>query len=95
MAFVTEEQARKKNCVKSGSFLCVGSSCMGWRWEPKQTRYVKEGTAVPDGWVEITDEWGERNIDEGDGKSKYTEYEKVETERNGYCGIAGYVSTDN
>lgn len=89
MAFVTPEQAKKMRCCKPEFVNCKADECMGWRWKPKETRWVKEGNVIPDGWIPSTT-WDANLSQIEDGK--YTEYEKVETEKTGYCGIAGHIS---
>lgn len=92
MPFVLPEQAKKMRCCKPEFVNCKADECMGWRWKPKETRYVKEGDKVPDGWIVSPDDFEDGLIQEDNGKRKYIYYEKVETEKTGYCGIAGYPS---
>ena len=97
MPFVSPEQAKKMRCCKPEFVNCKADECMGWRWKPKETRYVKEGDKVPDGWVLVQDEFENDVLDtineDRPDKKKYIYYEKVETEKTGYCGIAGHITT--
>lgn len=93
MPFVTPEQAKNMRCCKPEFVNCKADECMGWRWKPKETRYVKEGNKVPDGWVLMPDEFGDDLIESPKDGRKYHHYEKTEEEKIGYCGIAGHVTT--
>jgi len=96
MPFVSPEQAKKMRCCKPEFIQCKADDCMGWRWKPKETRYVKEDSKIPDGWVLSKDEFDDDLIETlNEGKperKKYLYLEKVETEKVGYCGLAGYPS---
>jgi hypothetical protein len=92
MPFVTPEQAVKMRCCKPEFVNCKADECMGWRWKPKETRFVKEGDKVPDGWTLVPDDFEDSILNPEPDKKKYIYYEKLDTEKAGYCGIAGYPS---
>ncbi len=51
-SFVTEAQARKKDCIRPGdsieikSWLCTGNYCMAWRWFSLETHLDETETRL-------------------------------------------------
>jgi len=86
--FHTPEEAKKMRCCQGNIIHCLADTCMAWRWKSKELKWVKDGTIMSDEWVKTDNPEPTINVSGEEDGRKYVEYEKIETETTGFCGLA-------